>query len=241
MAAIGSRRRWRTPLGRLVAAATVLSAVSLVGGAVEPVSAGTQPICAQINNGDFNGLGGSISFRSEFMAGNTIVVHSGEPIEIPIGGSPPSSTQLLINGTLVDSGGFPATLSYTFPADATYTVLYEVNEDNSNATFTATCTEGPPPTTSTTTTTTTTTVPPPTTSPATTSTSLATNTTAASATTSGATTTSAAASPGRGSATTVVRPLPATGRRGNADMIGIALLALVAGAVALLIARRRPA
>jgi len=80
------------PLRPCVVAATVFSAVSLVGGAVELASAGVQPTCEHMNNGDFNGLASSITFRGPWMAGNTIMVHSGEPIQIPLGGSPPSST-----------------------------------------------------------------------------------------------------------------------------------------------------
>jgi hypothetical protein len=219
---------------RCVAAAAVCSAMSLVGGAVEMVSAGIQPSCAQVNNGDFNGFGSSIDFRGPWIAGNTIIVHSGEPSEAPMGGSPPSTTQLLINGVLVDSGGFPATLQYTFPADADYTVLYSVNDAQSNATFTVTCTEEPPPTTSTTTTT----------SPTTTTTSPGSTTTAASTPTSAGSTTTTAVSPITGVATTAARPsnagaLPATGRSGTGRTMGIAVLALVGGALALTIARRR--
>ena len=70
----------RMPLRRC-AAATVLSVVTLVGWSVGQVSAGIEPSCVQVNNGDFDGYGGTISFAGPFIAGDTIFVHSGEPSE----------------------------------------------------------------------------------------------------------------------------------------------------------------
>ena len=61
----------------------MLSAVTLVGWSVGQVSAGIEPTCVQVNNGDFDGFGASISFAGPFIAGDTIVVHSGEPSEAP--------------------------------------------------------------------------------------------------------------------------------------------------------------
>jgi len=236
MAVKRSSRGWRLPLRICVAAVTLVSVGNLTGWSVEPVSAGVEPLCVQVNNGDFNGFGSSISFRGAFVPGDTIIVRSGEPSSAPVGGVLPSTTQLLIDGTLVDSGGFPATLDHTFLDDAAHTVAYSVNDRGSNATFTATCTAGPPPTTSTTTTTT---APPSTTTTAPTTTSIS----PATSTTTGATTTTG--SPASGATTTVVRPsagsLPATGGRGTTTAIGIAVLALAGGAVALMLARRRTA
>ena len=153
MVANGANRRWRTPFGRCLAAATVLSAVSLGGWAIEQVSAGTGGMsqgCALANSGELNGflVGGSVSV--EFFQGETLIVHSGEPVS-----GPPTGTELQVNAVVVDSGGFPATLSYTFPADGTYGILWRVFTDV--ATFTLTCTPAPPTTTTTTPSTTTTT------------------------------------------------------------------------------------
>jgi LPXTG-motif cell wall-anchored protein len=243
MPANGSNRRWRTPLGRCVAATTVLSAVSLVGWAVEQVSAGTGGMsegCSIANDGQLNGFVGGGSVSVEFFQGETLIVESGNPAN-----GMPTGTQLQNFADIVDSGGFPARLTYTFPSTGTYGMLWRVIPDV-EATFTLTCTPAPPPTTTTTTsTTTTTTAAPTTTSVAPTTSAAQTTTTAAgtTTTTSGETTTTAV-SPTTGRATTVVPPpntgtLPTTGSSGSANTTAVALFALLGGALALLIARRR--
>ncbi len=78
----GANPRWQTPVGRCLAAATVLCAASLVGSATEQVSAGTGGMsqgCALANSGELNGfvLSGSVSV--EFFQGETLSVRADTP------------------------------------------------------------------------------------------------------------------------------------------------------------------
>ena len=57
------------------------------------------------------------------MAGEVITVRTGEPA----GGGGPEDTFLFINNDVVSSSAsFPASLSYTVPADGEYSVKWEV-------------------------------------------------------------------------------------------------------------------
>ena len=125
----------------------MLIAVSLVGWAVEQVSAGTGGMsegCSLANDGQLNGFVGGGSVSVEFFQGETLIVESGNPTN-----GMPTGTQLQNFADIVASGGFPARLTYTFPSTGTYGMLWRVIPDV-EATFTLTCTPAPPPTTTTT-------------------------------------------------------------------------------------------
>jgi hypothetical protein len=126
-------RRRRTHLTRGVIAATVLAALSAIAGAASQVSAqeGLSQGCTTFNDPNFADMGSSeeLGFPMPFHAGETITVSAGEPTD----GGPPTVTELWLdigpfgNPEVVDSGGFPATLHYTMPADGTHNVGFRVN------------------------------------------------------------------------------------------------------------------
>ena len=238
----------------------VVGALCVVAGTASQGSAGTvlSEGCNALNDPDLDGQYQGANTVGQFLAGEEITVSAGEPVE-----GPAPFTRLLINAVDGVSGGFPATLSYTVPADGSYSVeWFVIFATTGNATWMVSCTPAPPPTTTTTLPATTTTAPATTTTapettttlPATTTTAVlpstsmsATTTTAAATTTTAAdtTTTAGQTTTTAGDPTTTVMPpgntgtLPKTGPSGSSNIAGAAFLALLAGALALVVARRR--
>ncbi len=138
-------RRW-TRRGRCVAAATVLGALGVVAGTAPRASAqvgGPSQGCNTFNDPtweDFLGQSGSLGAPMAFHAGETITVRAGEPTA----DATPTATELYFDigpagsNKVVDSGAFPATLTYTMPADGTHNGGFRV--DAGQATWHLSCT-----------------------------------------------------------------------------------------------------
>lgn len=141
---ITERDQRRTRRARCLAAATVLGALGVVAGAAPQASAqvGLSQGCNTFNDPvweDFLGQSGSLGFPMQFRAGETITVSAGEPTE----GATPTVAELYFDigpagsNKVVDSGGFPATLRYTMPADGTHNGGFRV--DAGQATWHLSC------------------------------------------------------------------------------------------------------
>ena len=89
---------------------------------------------------DFLGQSGSLGAPMAFHAGETITVRAGEPTA----DATPTATELYFDigpagsNKVVDSGAFPATLTYTMPADGTHNGGFRV--DAGQATWHLSCT-----------------------------------------------------------------------------------------------------
>ena len=121
MGTIKPRRR----LAGCLAAAAILGVSGVVAGTAPQASAqqALSAGCTGLNSPSFDGLFGGASLGTlQYLAGEVITVSAGEP---SVG--PPPATRLFVNSVLVASGGFPATLSYTVPADGPYAVSWNVN------------------------------------------------------------------------------------------------------------------
>ena len=117
MGTIKPRRR----LAGCLAAAVILGVSGVVAGtapqasAQQALSAGCTTLNDPLLDSAYAGAGPG---PRQFLAGEVITVSAGEPTSA----GTPTATQLRVNQVVVASGGFPATLSYTVPADGTYTV-----------------------------------------------------------------------------------------------------------------------
>jgi len=97
------------------------------------------PGCTTLNSPNLDVVYTSTAFPpQQFLAGEVITVSAGEPT---FGGAP-TATRLVVNGVEVASGGFPATLSHTVPADGSYAVAWSVG--SGLATWNVSCTPPPP-------------------------------------------------------------------------------------------------
>ena len=116
----------RRRLAGCLASAAILGVSGVVAGtapqasAQQALSAGCTNLDAPFVDGFYGGA--SLGTR-QYLAGEVITVSAGEPTV----GGPPTATRLVVNSVLVASGGFPATLSYTVPADGPYAVAWGVN------------------------------------------------------------------------------------------------------------------
>ena len=118
-----------------------LAALLLVGLPASPASAQTlSPGCqAVISHTGFFGdhyAGFSLSGK-EFFANEKITVTASTPTSV----ATPTTVRLTVGDAFVDTTPFPGTLSYTFPADITTSVIW--NTEGGNATWTATCATPP--------------------------------------------------------------------------------------------------
>jgi len=94
--------------------------------------------CSTANLPDFDGLFTSGGFDLENgRAGETILVRATAPTR-----GAPTTTTLYINGAVVASGGFPAVVSYTLPADGRYGAIWAV-DGGAEVTWNVSC--APPP------------------------------------------------------------------------------------------------
>ena len=125
---------------RTVAIVGLVSAIATVaptagsGHAQEP-----SPMCDLVNDPSFDQVFNGAGFApQQGFAGEMITVSTGPPTV----GTTPTATELQVNGAVVASGGLPATLSYTLPADGQYAVVWRVNAGG--ATWNVSCTPAPP-------------------------------------------------------------------------------------------------
>jgi hypothetical protein len=89
--------------------------------------AALSPGCTRVNNAIYDGqYGGGNAGPLDFYAGETVTAAAGDPV-FPFGPSP-ATTYLQVGGGTVDSGGFPNTLTYTFPASANTFVAWGIGE-----------------------------------------------------------------------------------------------------------------
>ena len=73
-------------------------------------------MCDLVNDPSFDQLFNGAGFApQQGFAGEMITVSTGPPTV-----GTPTATELQVNGAVVTSGGLPATLSYTLPADGQY-------------------------------------------------------------------------------------------------------------------------
>ena len=95
-------------------------------------------MCDLVNDPSFDQLFNGAGFApQQGFAGEMITVSTGPPTV-----GTPTATELQVNGAVVASGGLPATLSYTLPADGQYAVVWRVNAGG--ATWNVSCTPAPP-------------------------------------------------------------------------------------------------
>jgi len=133
MGTIKPRRR----LAGCLAAAVILGVSGVVAGTAPQASAqqALSEGCTTLNDplldSAYSGAGPG---PRQYLAGEVITVSAGEPTSA----GTPTATQLRVNQVVVASGGFPATLSYTVPADGTYTVNWFAIV--ANATWNVSCT-----------------------------------------------------------------------------------------------------
>ena len=92
--------------------------------------------CTALNDPFLDGssLGGEVD-DAQLVAGETASFRVAPPIGQ---GSTPTSTELSVNGAVVASSGFPATLNYEVPADGAYTIQWRVNVET-EATWSVSC------------------------------------------------------------------------------------------------------
>jgi hypothetical protein len=79
-----------------------------------------------------------VTTTSSFFAGETIVVTAGEPFS-----GTPSQVTLLENGIVVDTAAFPGAATYQFPTDGIRELVWGIDGQPSDATWTVTCTAAP--------------------------------------------------------------------------------------------------
>jgi Ca2+-binding RTX toxin-like protein len=123
---------------------SVLAFALLLTALVTPGVAGAQaevsPACTFVDNYRYPpNLFTTLEIRGDFLAGETIRVTVDEPSL-----NNPQTVIFGIDGGVVSSGPLPSSLSYTIPADGTYTFSISVDE-NTAATFDLECTNEPPP------------------------------------------------------------------------------------------------
>jgi hypothetical protein len=109
---------------------------SAQGGAQSAASEG----CNIINGVDLpalNPTGNIIGISRAYFAGDTILA----TISPPTGSGTPTSVELQVDGSVVDSDGFPGSVTYVFPSDGSFDVDFIL--DNGQASWTLTC--GQPP------------------------------------------------------------------------------------------------
>ena len=109
---------------------------SVQGGAQSAASEG----CDIINGVDLpavNPTGNIFGISREYFAGDTILA----TISPPIGNGTPTSVELQVDGNVVDSDGFPGSVTYVFPSDGSFDVDFIL--DTGQASWTLTC--GQPP------------------------------------------------------------------------------------------------
>ena len=138
-------RRW-TRWGRCVVAASALGVVGVVAGTAATASAqvgGPSQGCNTFNDPTWNnflGQSGSLGVSMAFHAGETITVRVGEPTA----DATPTASELYFDigpagsNKVVDAGGFPATLTYTMPADGNHNGGFRL--DTGQATWNLSCT-----------------------------------------------------------------------------------------------------
>ncbi len=120
---------------------TIVGAAVLVAGAVAlPAGTGQAQAmssgCTALNDPFLDGssIGGAVD-DAQLVAGETASFRVGPPVGQ---GSAPTATQLSVNGAVVASSGFPATLNYEVPADGAYTIDWRLNVENV-ATWSVSC------------------------------------------------------------------------------------------------------
>ena len=123
--------RVRTIVGAAVLAVGALALPAGTGQA-QAMSSG----CTALNDPFLDGssIGGQVA-DAQLAAGETASFRVGPPVGQ---GSTPTSTQLSVNGAVVASSGFPATLNYEVPADGAYTIDWRLNVENV-ATWSVSC------------------------------------------------------------------------------------------------------
>lgn len=128
-------------LARCVAAGLILGVMSIATGPTSYVSAqeGGSAGCNEVNAARYDGR---YTFEEvgleRFSAGDTITVSAGDPIV----GRRPDVVNLVVDDEVVGFAAFPATLSYSIPADGTYEISWRVNINE--ATWNVSCVPRPP-------------------------------------------------------------------------------------------------
>lgn len=125
---------------RAVVAVGVLGAWAAVApsAGIGHAAPASSSFCNTVNLPDFDGLFTSGGFDGENgRAGETIIARAAPPTR-----GVPTATTLYINGAVVASGGIPAVVSYTLPADGRYGAIWAVDAGG-EVTWDVSCTPAP--------------------------------------------------------------------------------------------------